>query len=85
MQIKGSTILITGASSGIGAACAAAAARAGARVVLLARTQPALEQLAAQIHATGGSAYAYPVDLTDAAASMRPWRAFSLSLARPTL
>ena len=55
MQIKGSTILITGASSGIGAACAAAAARAGARVVLLARTQPALEQLAAQIHATGGS------------------------------
>jgi short-subunit dehydrogenase len=68
MQIKGSTILITGASSGIGAACAAAAARAGARVVLLARTQPALEQLTAQIHATGGSAYAYPVDLTDAAA-----------------
>ncbi|MFN8505916.1 SDR family NAD(P)-dependent oxidoreductase [Kouleothrix sp.] len=66
MQVRGSTMLITGASSGIGAACARRAAAMGARVVLLARTRPALEQLAAAIRAAGGAADAYPVDLTDA-------------------
>lgn len=68
MQIRGSTILITGASQGIGAALARAAARAGARVILLARTQAALEQLAAEISAAGGAAAVYPADLTDPAA-----------------
>lgn len=68
MQIRGSTIVITGASSGIGAAAARLAARRGARVLLLARTQPALEQVAADIRAAGGQASVYPVDLTDPAA-----------------
>jgi short-subunit dehydrogenase len=69
MQINGSTILITGASSGIGAALAYAAARQGARVVLLARTAAALEQIAADIRAGGGKADVYAIDLTDAAAT----------------
>ena len=43
MDINGKIMLVTGASSGIGAATASAAAQAGAKVVLLARTQSKLE------------------------------------------
>ena len=68
IKISGSTILITGASSGIGAAVARLAARRGARVLLLARTESALEQVAAGIRSAGGQASIYPVDLTDPAA-----------------
>ena len=67
MQINGSLILITGASSGIGAATAKAAARVGARVVLVARTQAALGAVAAEIRAAGGQAWAYAADLSDPA------------------
>jgi short-subunit dehydrogenase len=71
VKIAGHTILITGASYGIGAALARAAAAGGARVVLLARTQAALEEVAAAIRAAGGTAALYPVDLTDARAVER--------------
>jgi short-subunit dehydrogenase len=71
MKIAGHTILITGASYGIGAALARAAAAQGARVVLLARTQAALEEVAADIRAARGTATLYPVDLTDAVAVER--------------
>lgn len=60
--------LITGASSGIGAALARRFARHGEHVVLMARRRPLLEQLAAEIAATGGSADALPCDVTDASA-----------------
>ena len=65
MQINGSLILITGASSGIGAATAKVAARAGGRVVLVARTQAALEAVAGEIRAAGGQAWVYAADLAD--------------------
>jgi NAD(P)-dependent dehydrogenase (short-subunit alcohol dehydrogenase family) len=39
MQLRGETVLVTGASSGIGAATAVAFGREGARVVLLARRE----------------------------------------------
>jgi short-subunit dehydrogenase len=65
MNIQNSIALITGASSGIGAATAKALAREDARVILLARTQTALEIVAAEIHSSGGAAHVYPVDLTD--------------------
>lgn len=68
MKVNGSIVLITGASSGIGAATAKAMARTGGRVVLLARTQVALEKVAADISTSGGEAKAYPIDLTDAEA-----------------
>ncbi len=65
MNIQNSLALITGASSGIGAATAKALARDGARVIVLARTQAALERVAAEVRSSGGTACAYPVDLTD--------------------
>jgi NAD(P)-dependent dehydrogenase (short-subunit alcohol dehydrogenase family) len=65
MKISGTTAVITGASYGIGAETAYALARAGARVVLLARTRAALDKVAANVPAAGGAAGVYPCDLTD--------------------
>ncbi len=56
------TLLITGASTGIGAATARAAANAGWNIALLARSQHALERLAEEI---GDTALALPCDITD--------------------
>ena len=66
MNINDKIMVITGASSGIGAATARAAAQEGAKVVLLARTQSKLEQVAQDIRQGGGVAHVYPVDLTNA-------------------
>jgi len=57
--------LITGASRGIGAATAQALAKAGAHVILTARTAKDLEQVEERIHQAGGSATIAPLDLTD--------------------
>ena len=57
--------LVTGASRGIGAATAEALAKAGAHVILVARTSSALEQVEERIHDAGGSATIAPLDLTD--------------------
>ncbi len=68
MNINGRLVLITGASSGIGAATARAVGRAGGRSILMARNRPALEGVATEIRAAGGQAWVYAVDLADAAA-----------------
>lgn len=60
------TAVVTGASSGIGAATARALAEAGYRVVLGARRVERLEALAAQIRQAGGDALARVLDVTDA-------------------
>ena len=64
--LSGQVALVTGASRGIGAATAAALARAGAHVVLTARNGKALEKVEEVIFAAGGSATIAPVDLGDA-------------------
>ncbi|MCS7040025.1 MAG: SDR family oxidoreductase [Anaerolineae bacterium] len=65
-DFSGQTVVITGASTGIGRATAVAFRRAGARVVLAARSTAELEQLAAEL---GGPEHALPVtcDVTDPA------------------
>jgi NAD(P)-dependent dehydrogenase (short-subunit alcohol dehydrogenase family) len=63
--LSGKLALVTGASRGIGAATAEALARAGAHVILVARTAAALEEVEDRIHEAGGSATIAPLDLTD--------------------
>jgi short-subunit dehydrogenase len=66
--LRGRTVLVTGASSGIGAATARAVAERGATVLLVARRAEELAAVRAGIERSGGSAYAYVCDLTDASA-----------------
>jgi short-subunit dehydrogenase len=63
--VEGRTVLITGGSSGIGAAAAKKIADAGSPVVLVARTPENLEKVANEIRADGGTAHVYPCDLSD--------------------
>lgn len=67
-SVSGKTVLVTGASYGIGEATARTMAAAGATVLVVARSAEKLEDLAAAINAGGGRAIAYPTDLTDEAA-----------------
>lgn len=63
-DLFGQTVLITGASRGIGAATARVFAAQGAKVALVARNAEALSALAEEITATGGHALALPCDIT---------------------
>jgi 3-oxoacyl-[acyl-carrier protein] reductase len=60
------TAFVTGASRGIGRACALELAKAGARVVVAARDLVKLEEVAAEIRAAGGEAFVAAIDLTSA-------------------
>jgi short-subunit dehydrogenase len=65
MNLQGLTIVLTGASSGIGEAAAYQLAARGARLCLVARRQAELEQVQAAIRSNGGEAWVYPCDLAD--------------------
>jgi NAD(P)-dependent dehydrogenase (short-subunit alcohol dehydrogenase family) len=64
-KLNDSVVVITGASSGIGRATALAFARGGATVVLAARREVALGQLATECAHLGGRAQIAPLDVTD--------------------
>ena len=68
-RLEGKRALVTGASSGIGLACAAACAQAGAHTVLAARRKEPLDAAVAEITAAGGSAEAVVLDVSDIAAT----------------
>ena len=63
--IGGKVVLITGASSGIGKACAIRCGAAGAEVLLVARTPEKLEETKREIEEAGGTAHIHQCDLSD--------------------
>ena len=65
MKLEGRVALVTGASQGIGHACALALAREGAKLAVVARNQSKLEELAAEIAAAGGEAAAFAMDVAE--------------------
>lgn len=64
-KVNGKTIIVTGASSGIGLTVSKYLAQAGAHVLLLARTKDKLDEVKAEIDAEGGKASVFPCDLND--------------------
>jgi NAD(P)-dependent dehydrogenase (short-subunit alcohol dehydrogenase family) len=65
--VTGKTVLVTGASFGIGEATAQKLAAAGATVLLAARSADKLDELSETITVCGGHAVSYPADLSDEA------------------
>ena len=64
-SLEGRIALVTGASQGIGRACALELARAGATVALAARNQTKLAEAVAEIEAAGGKAAAFALDVAN--------------------
>ena len=74
-KLENTVAMVTGSSSGIGAATARRLATEGAAVALVARRRDRLDELAAAIRADGGTALAVPADVTSqpqAAAAVEP-------------
>src|SRR6058998_2849444 len=63
--VKGRTVMITGASSGIGKAAALEIGEAGGTMLLIARRRDQLQEVADEIQDRGGTAYVHPTDLTN--------------------
>jgi 3-oxoacyl-[acyl-carrier protein] reductase len=65
MSLSGHVAFVTGASQGIGRACALRLAKEGAVVALAARNQEKLNEVVSQIRAAGGQATAFALDVVD--------------------
>jgi short-subunit dehydrogenase len=63
--VKGKTILITGASSGIGEAASLQIGKAGGKLLLVARTKDKLDAVAERVQDVGGTAFVHTCDLSD--------------------
>ena len=74
-QLGASVCLITGASAGIGRACALALAGEGASLVLIARRKPRLDELVEMIHSAGGRARAVVGDVREEETALRAMQA----------
>jgi NADP-dependent 3-hydroxy acid dehydrogenase YdfG len=70
-RLAGQTVLVSGASSGIGAACAELLAHAGVRLILLARRMAKLQVVADRCIAAGAAAYKNLINLTQSRKSLR--------------
>jgi NADP-dependent 3-hydroxy acid dehydrogenase YdfG len=68
-ELSGRVALVTGAGTGLGRATALRLAGAGARVVLVGRRQAQLDEVAAEVAAAGGQAFARACDLAEGAAA----------------
>jgi len=84
-SLDGRIAVVTGGSSGIGLGMAEALARAGARVVLVARDQERLGEAVAAIHAAGGQAAPVSADLADRAAAGRAAEAAAAVYGEPDI
>jgi len=65
MTLSGRVALVTGASQGIGRACALKLAHAGASVALAARSRDKLDDVVRAIEAAGGKAAAFEMDVAE--------------------
>ncbi len=74
-KLMGSVCLITGASAGIGKACALALAKEGASLVLIARRKPRLDELVETIQSAGGRAVAVVGDVREEETALRAMQA----------
>lgn len=83
MKVGDKIVVISGASSGIGAAAARLLAQQGARVVLLARREAKLAEVAESIRAAGGQAEIYAVDLAEPDAVMATGQAILAEVGVP--
>jgi short-subunit dehydrogenase len=70
-RVAGRTVVVTGASSGIGEALANRLADAGATVLLVARSEDKLREIKEGIESRSGAAYVYPCDLAEAEDAQR--------------
>ncbi len=70
-MLQGKVVVVSGVGPGLGRAVAVGSARAGADVVLAARSGAVLDEVAAEVEQAGGKALVVPTDITDPAAAAR--------------
>jgi short-subunit dehydrogenase len=85
MNISGKTVLVTGASSGMGEAISKAMAKAGGLLLLLARRENELRRVADEIKQAGGEARVYPVDLANSSSVLEVAQRITAEVGTPDI